>query len=135
MRRGLIALLTLMLLAQPAIALDRREANLERFTNWARTSRGIPALQLGWLLQKQARQQARRMAVAGRVFHGLYPHRDWRSCEGQNVGVQFTTWAAHDAFMHSLIHRANILNRCFRWAGYGVVRRDGFVWVVVNFGG
>jgi uncharacterized protein YkwD len=37
--------------------------------------------------------------------------------------------------MRSADHRANMLDRCYRWTGYGVVKIRGAVWVTVNFAG
>jgi uncharacterized protein YkwD len=37
--------------------------------------------------------------------------------------------------MRSADHRANMLDRCYRRAGYGVVKIRGAVWVTVNFAG
>jgi uncharacterized protein YkwD len=55
---------------------------------------------------------------------------------GENVGVTGGTVAdLESAFMASLPHRQNILNKTFRHVAIGAVRVDGVLWVTVFFYG
>ena len=121
--------------AGPAMATGTApERQLQRLTNRARIARDIPVVHTGWRLKRAARAQARRMAGAYRIYHstGSYDFRG-RRCFGQNVGVTLDIPKLHRAFMRSPAHRSNILNRCFRRVGIGIVHSRGFYWAVVNF--
>ena len=86
-------------------------------------------------LRAAAERQSVLMAKRGRLFHGSLAWTSGRRCWGQNVGKGPTIWAVFRAFMRSADHRANMLDRCYRRAGYGVVKIRGAVWVTVNFAG
>jgi uncharacterized protein YkwD len=135
-RRLLAALLVVLVLggASPAAGLGRPEARLLRMTNAARERHGLAALATGPRLNAAAERHARRMADARRIYHGGYGF-PWRHCWGQNVGVGPTLRAVFRALLASPGHRANVLGRCYRRVGLGVVRSDGRVWVVQDFAG
>ena len=82
------------------------------------------------------------MANKGSLFHTSNPAAyylkgvQWNTW-GENVGVTGGTVAElQRAFMHSDLHRANILNRGFRRVAVGTYRdADGLLWVTIFFYG
>jgi uncharacterized protein YkwD len=121
--------------AAPAASLDRRENRLAAMTNTARYRHDMPRLVQRARLSAAAERQSHQMAKRGRLFHGSLAWTSGRRCWGQNVGTGPTTRAVFRAFMRSADHRANTLDRCYRRAGYGIVKIRGAVWVTVNFAG
>ena len=78
------------------------------------------------------------LKIAGLIMpdtHGSLAWTSGRRCWGQNVGTGPTVRAVFRAFMRSADHRANMLDRCYRRTGYGVVKFRGAAWVTVNFAG
>src|ERR687897_472425 len=78
-----------------------------------------------------AREQARRMADQGTLYHNprlTTQVTSWRLV-GENVGTGPDPLTVHRAFMRSPSHRANVLSREFTRIGVGAVARDGQVWV------
>jgi uncharacterized protein YkwD len=135
-RRALaIALAGVLVFAAPAASLDRPEQRLAAMTNTARYRHDMPRLVERTRLSAAADRQSVRMAKRGRLFHGSLAWTSGRRCWGQNVGKGPTVRAVFRAFMRSVDHRANMLDRCYRRAGYGVVKNRGAVWVTVNFAG
>lgn len=133
MKRLVVAAVVALLIAASypsATALSRPEAKLLHLTNHARIVRGLHALTPGWRLTVAARQQARAIGTSDSLFHSHGACSYW----GENVGVTSAgPWALHQAFMHSPLHRANILDRRFRRIGIGAFRIDGALWVAVEF--
>lgn len=115
-----------------------QERRLLTLVNRARENRGIPALRMGPRMRTRAHRHSLRMANRTRLFH----HR-CLSCVlpkpyqaiGENVAVGGGLGPIHRALMRSRPHRRNILCRCYRKAGMGVVRRDGRLWVTQRFWG
>ena len=130
-----IALAGLLVFAAPAASLYRPERRLGAMTNTARQRYDLPRLVERARLRAAAERQSVRMAKRGRLFHGSLAWTSGRRCWGQNVGKGPTIRAVFRAFMRSADHRANMLDRCYRRAGYGVVKTRGVVWVTVNFAG
>ena len=55
---------------------------------------------------------------------------------GENVGFDSSVSGAHEGFMASPPHRANILSGAYTAAGVGIAySSDGRTWAVVDFGG
>jgi len=135
-RRALaIALAGVLVFAAPAASLDRQEKKLATMTNTARHRHDLPRLVERARLNAAAERQSHRMAKRGRLFHGSLAWTSGCGCWGQNVGKGPTVRAVYRAFMRSADHRDNMLDRCYRRAGYGVVKIRGAVWVTVNFAG
>jgi uncharacterized protein YkwD len=135
-RRALaVALAGLLLFAAPAASLDRPERKLATMTNTTRHRHDLPRLVKRATLRVAAERQSRQMAKDRRLFHGSLAWTSGRRCWGQNVGKGPTVRAVFRAFMRSTDHRANMLDRCYRRAGYGVFKTRGAVWVTVNFAG
>jgi uncharacterized protein YkwD len=121
--------------AAPAASLYRPERRLAPLINTARYRHDEPRLVERPRLRVAAERQSLRMAKRGRLFHGSLAWTSGRRCWGQIVGTGPTVRAVFRAFMRSADHRANMLDRSFRRAGYGVVKIRGAVWVTVNFAG
>jgi uncharacterized protein YkwD len=131
----LFALIDGLMFAAPAASLDQREQTLVAMTNTARLRHDLPRLLGRARLRAAAERQSVRMANRGRLFHGSLAWTSGRRCWGQNVGKGPTIAAVVQAFMRSPDHRANMLDRCYRGVGYGVVKVRGAVWVTANFAG
>lgn len=130
-----LAVVGVLVFAAPAASLDWREQSLATMTNSTRLWHDEPRLVGRARLRAAAERQSLRMAKSGRLFHGSLAWTSGRRCWGQNVGKGPTVRAVFLAFMRSADHRANMLDRCYRRAGYGVVKTRGAVWVTVNFAG
>ena len=130
-----VALAGVLVSATPAASLDRREQSLATMTNTARHWRELPRLVGRARLRAAAERQSVRMAKRGRLFHGSLAWTSGLRCWGQNVGKGPSVRAVFRAFMRSADHRANMLDRSYRRAGYGVFKTGGAVWVTVNFAG
>ena len=130
-----IAVAGVLVFAAPAASLDRPEQRLAAMTNIARHRHDLPRLVERARLRAAAERQSSLMANSGRLFHGSLAWTSGLRCWGQNVGKGPTIRAVFRAFMRSADHRANMLDRCYRWAGYGVVKVRGAVWVTANFAG
>ena len=92
-------------------------------------------------LSRIARHHSLKMAEQQSLFHTTNPSSvylkgiSWHYW-GENVGVTGgTVGDLESAFMASLPHRHNILNRTFRHVAIGAVRVDGVLWVTVFFYG
>jgi uncharacterized protein YkwD len=130
-----LALAGVLVFAAPAASLYRPEQRLAPMINIARYRHEVPRLVESARLRASAERQSVRMAKRGRLFHGSLAWTSGLRCWGQNVGVGPTVRAVFRAFMRSADHRANMLDRSYRRAGYGVVKIRGAVWVTVNFAG
>ena len=107
--------------------------------NHERTTRGIPALRYSSSLSVAAYRHSQLMQSRGRIFHSsdaqLLNLLGTLHEIGENVGVGPTIVGLHQAFMLSPLHRANILDRAYRYVGVGVVLSRGSYWVTVLFKG
>jgi uncharacterized protein YkwD len=130
-----LALAGVLVFAAPAASLYRPEQRLAPMINTARYRHDVPRLVERPRLRVAAERQSLRMAKRGRLFHGSLAWTSGRRCWGQVVGTGPTVRAVFRAFMRSADHRANMLDRFYRRAGYGVVKIRGAVWVTVNFAG
>lgn len=110
------------------VRLNAVEARLVALMNQARTSRGIPRL----VVVPGATDVARRWAAVQLARQTLMHNPDyknqiaaagsagWRTM-GENVGVSGDVDSLFQAYMDSPGHRANILNRAYRFLGIGWV--------------
>jgi uncharacterized protein YkwD len=127
--------------AEPALAASTgARQQMFSLTNKSRADHGVRRLKLNSRLSNIATRHSRKMAAKGRLFHTAnVPHklRRWRwTTWGENVGMTSGTLAVlQDAFMHSPVHRANILNRKFRHVGVGVAHVGDAFWVTLVFYG
>jgi hypothetical protein len=119
------------------------EQKIFELLNQARAQRGLPALQQNAQLQEAARAHSQAMAARQKLSHqfrgeppvrerlattGLHFDRD-----GENVGLNQSAEGAHQGFMHSPPHRANILNPDYNAVGIGVAERGENMWVTEDF--
>lgn len=149
MRRALFALIitafvaalgpTFPARAEGALA-DRPDLARRLFdlTNAERRARGIHTLSWHSPMVPVARAHAARMANHGDIFHneGLRQevYRLDATVIGENVGVSASIPGVHAAFMASPTHRANVLDRDYRSAGFAVLADDlGTLWITENF--
>jgi uncharacterized protein YkwD len=142
---AVVLLLVVAFLAQSVRAPNANAATAQRdtmlsLTNGDRTSHHEAPLVLDDRLSRYAKRHSRDMAKAGYLFHtadlaaklnGL----DW-SLGGENVGVGSSLDGLESAFMHSQVHRDNILQTAFDHSAIGVYHdADGNYWVTVIFYG
>jgi uncharacterized protein YkwD len=126
-------------LAQPT----SEEGSLFQAVNRERQKAGLPALHWDDELATAARQHASAMAKQRSVAHTLpgepsLPGRATRagvhfSALAENIVMAQDVDAAHEAFVHSVNHRANMLDAEMDSIGIGVVERGGQVYVVEDF--
>ena len=132
----LTVLLALQISAPPASAQSDLSTAVAQLVNQARDNRGIDRLDVRGHLNDVALDHAQRMARRGTLFHN--PDLadamvgDWHSV-GENVGYGPDVKTVHAAFMKSLPHRANLVDRDFTRLGTAAVRRGTHVWVVQVF--
>jgi uncharacterized protein YkwD len=112
-----------------------------RATNTSRDRFSLSGVRIDRELSKIARHHSLKMAQEQSLFHTTNPSSvylkgvSWHYW-GENVGVTGGTVAdLESAFMASLPHRQNILNKTFRHVAIGAVRVDGVLWVTVFFYG
>jgi uncharacterized protein YkwD len=134
----LAATAMLALVQTPALAGMR--GKMFDLTNRSRANHGKALLAIDSRLSKVAKKHSAQMAAAGELFHsdnlpGAIRAR-WTSW-GENVGVTPTSLGdLQRAFMHSKVHKSNVLNEAFAKVGIGVVENgDGKMWVTVIFYG
>jgi hypothetical protein len=143
---GVGVFLSLIAGAAPAFAAGfdaAAEQRVFQLLNQARAENGLPPLELNAQLQAAARAHSQLMASRQKLSHqlsgepvvrerlaltGLHFDRD-----GENVGFNQSAEAAHEGFMHSPPHRANILNPGYNAVGIGAVERGGTLWVTEDF--
>jgi len=112
-----------------------------RATNGSRDRFSLSGVHIDRALSKIARHHSLKMAQEQSLFHTAKPSSvylkgiSWHYW-GENVGVTAGSVAdIESAFMASLPHRQNILNKTFRHVAIGAVRVDGVLWVTVFFWG
>lgn len=113
-----------------------KERRLLKMVNRVRVNRDVPRLRTRERVRRKAHRHSAKMADAGTIFHVgclscLLPNGF--NTIGENVAMAPTLRGAHRALMKSRPHRRNILNDDFRIAGFGVVRRGGYVYVTQRF--
>jgi uncharacterized protein YkwD len=108
-------------------------------TNHARVAGSAAKLRLDPQLSWVARTHTKAMARKASLFHAPGPqitHRvtKWISL-GENIGVGPAGDVAglQKAFMHSPLHKANLMNPDYRYVGIGVVVKDDTLWVTLDF--
>ncbi len=117
------------------------EQQLFDLLNQARQQQGLPPLQWNDALAQAARQHAQGMADRGQLTHDLPgepPLRQRLSAvpldrSGENVAEDSSINGAHQGFMNSPPHRANILSKEYNQAGIGIVQRGQTYWVTEDF--
>ncbi len=120
----------------------RPRVRMYQVTNTSRANHAVRKVDIHTRMSRLARKHSIAMANRGRIFHTANPSsfylRGTRwSTWGENVGVTATTIGSlQQAFMRSLHHRRNILDKRFRRVAVGTYRGDeGYLWVTVFFYG
>ncbi len=143
LRVALLVLATLLpasLLSAPADSAPSPESTYAQqafaASNNNRTSRGLSALSANSCLKQFASAQAQRMASQDRLYHQpLQPiiNRCRLSFVGENVAYGYPSGTAVVAgWMNSAGHRANILNRRYRWMSIAARQSADGVWYVAQ---
>ena len=111
--------------------------------NEAREQQGLPRLERDDRLVQAAQAHSRRMAESRQLGHQLAGEQPLPgrlaatrlrfSRDAENVATNTDAGAAHEGFMHSPGHRANILSPLYNSVGIGVVRSGERVWVTEDF--
>lgn len=119
----------------PAVAASSDEMRLLALTNQVRAAKGLPALTINRQVTGVAQRWAGTLAERGVISHNAsLPGQvtGWKDL-GENVGVGGTVDAVHEGFVASPTHRANIVDSSFTEVGFGIVRPDARIFVVVVF--
>lgn len=114
---------------------NRAESNIVSWINQDRIARGLLPLSAKSDLTSSARRQSVRMAHKQRLYHNRRVGREvhgWSSL-GENVGADSDPAQAHQAFMESPPHSANILDSHFNQVGIGVTYSGGNYWITEVF--
>jgi uncharacterized protein YkwD len=124
---------------------SRAEETLLELANEARAEAGAPALKLDAGLCRAARAHAEAMLAAHQLSHQFdgepsLPERLAAATstqldqEGENVAYDFDAENGHKHLMLSAPHRANLLNAGYNVVGLAVIRGDGRLYIVQDFG-
>ena len=112
--------------------------------NGERMHRGLPALRWDAALYRAAQAHAQQMAARASISH-QYPGEAELADRGRLAGARFSEIAEnvaeaptavriHEAWMNSPGHRANLLDPQVDSVGISVLRRDGQLYAVQDFG-
>jgi uncharacterized protein YkwD len=124
---------------------SQAEETLLELANQARAQSGIPALKLDAGLCRAAQAHAEAMLAAHQLSHQFdgepsLPDRLAAATstqldqEGENVAYDFDAENGHRHLMLSAPHRANLLNAGYNVIGLAVIRGDGRLYIVQDFG-
>ena len=103
--------------------------------NADRQAHGLAALPSHDQLNQKAQAWAEKLARDGKLSHSNLASgmpSCWQSI-GENVGYGSTAAQVEDAYMNSAGHRANILDRRWKWAGVGYAVAGSRVYTVQVF--
>lgn len=120
-----------------------QERSLFNAANRERRENGLPSLKWNDSLAAAARKHAEEMARQNTVAHVL-PGEASLPARATKAGVKFSSLSenvvqsasadgAHNQFVKSAAHRANILDSGMDSVGIGVAQRDGQLFVVEDF--
>jgi len=122
---------------------DAAEQQLLQLINQERSQRNLPTLKFDPELRRAARAHAEIMVQHGQLSHQFSGEQDLQQRlaaagvhsdrEGENVGYDQSAGGAHQGFMHSPPHRANILNADYDAIGVAAISRGSDLWVVEDF--
>lgn len=130
--------------AQQAAPYDiHAEETLFRLLNQARVEQGLPELKLDSRLRQAAREHAAAMARHNTLGHVMPGEEEAPARMGkagarfdrdaENVSVGATPEGAHEGYMNSEGHRANILSLLYNSVGIGAVFSGERLWVTEDF--
>jgi len=133
-----VSLVALALVAPALVGVAAAHADgLVAPINASRSSNHLAPLAAAGDLASLAQSHSAEMARTGKLAHSSnLPAKvsNWTAL-GENVGEGGSYDAVERAFMGSSVHRANILNGCFKHVAIGATRVDGVLWVTVFFYG
>lgn len=129
-----------------ATSLEAAELEIVRLHNEARARAGLPPLDVHVHLHTDARRWSGEMAARQRLVHQgsasgtpsysqtscAVADPNWRGC-AENVAMASTARGAHDAWMASAGHRANVLNGAYNRVGIGVWSDGKTLWWTARF--
>jgi hypothetical protein len=125
--------------ALASVAPDARdgpsESDFVARVNAARSAAGLGAVAVRNDLVDVARRHSTDMATQRRLYHNPSLASEvtgWQRV-GENVGTGSDVASVHDAFMHSQVHRDEILSPYFTEIGVGVVWDGSTLWVTEVF--
>lgn len=130
--------------AQEAAPYDiHAEETLFRLLNQARVEQGLPELKLDSRLRQAAREHSAAMARHQMLGHAMPGEQEAPARMGkagarfdrdaENVSVGGTPEGAHEGYMNSEGHRANILSLLYNAVGIGAVFSGERLWVTEDF--
>jgi uncharacterized protein YkwD len=105
--------------------------------NQTRAQNGRAPLEFNSMLHMKAQAWSEQLSRQGFLSHSNLTDGNWstsRTKLGENVGYAWSLEQAHNAFLNSAPHRANILDWTYNKVGTGVTTGgDGRIWVVQEF--
>jgi len=139
---GVFVLLSALVLAQDEVD-AAGEHQLLLLVNQERAQQGLASLTLDARLTQAARKHTQRMIDADSLVHQvpgeaplllrLADENIRTDHDAENIVLNSTVALAHEAVMHSPLHRANVLNAAFNAVGVAVIREDELVYVTEDF--
>jgi uncharacterized protein YkwD len=106
-------------------------------TNQARAQHGLQKLSLDRQLSKTSSRHTSQMVSKKLLYHTtnaqFYSRVTSWSSLGENVGEGGGVTSLQHAFMQSPEHRRNVLDKSYRYLGVGVTKKNGVMWVTVQF--
>lgn len=138
----LLVVIALMIPAQVANAggrAHRFRTQMFGLVNQTRSAHGLHTLRLNAHLSREAWRHSVVMGRRFALFHTSnlwdlvqpYDARTW----GENIAYAGTLGRVEQLWMQSYEHRVHLLNPAFRFAGVGVVRAKGWLWVTLQLYG
>ena len=130
--------------AQSDEDLQAESQQLVALANRARAQAGVPALKWDPALAQAALKHTRRMVSEGGAIQHDYPGElalsERAGLSGahfnlieENIAVGPTSAEIHDAWMHSKLHRENMLNPEVNRIGVAVIARRGVLYATADF--
>jgi uncharacterized protein YkwD len=113
------------------------EKKFARKTNAARSRAGLSKLHLDPQLSRVSRFHTGEMVKDHSLYHTTETQFDRRvtnwAVVGENIGYGGGVDSLQRAFMKSPAHHANIMHKGYRYLGVGVIKKNGLMWVTVEF--
>ena len=116
----------------PRSAFGTPEARILTRTNAVREKRGLKVLRQKDYLSDYAESWAIKMLHQNQLYHSslsFYKPLGWQKA-GENIAVMMEYQKVVRAWLKSPPHKANLLDKSYRWVGIGVAKgSDGRYWV------
>lgn len=124
-------------------SMTTEETQLLNLINSERTKQGLAALKANNAVANVARAHSQDMANNNYFDHynlkGESPFTRLRNAgisyiaAGENIAINYSVPSAHQAFMNSSGHRANVLSRDYTEVGIGIIHSGSKLYVTENF--